>query len=215
LNVLSLIDVTIWKNKQLKQLIDLFKDFVEDDFSKNRLVLSYNPIMSIAMTCELLTHIARNRMRFENECKKIKHEILQLGLTYNVKIQDERFFESLILDTDFMGRTILKLITKNNFEPLMDENDAKAENLMLKIWHGKEATRCDGNIYGYSNMTHILFTKSKKLTGKSVSFMQIITNYFEVNLHVDYTFQYRYRTRAISFYFVKEFLCALAMLGMF
>jgi hypothetical protein len=97
----------------------------------------------------------------------------------------------------------------------MDENDPKAENLMLMIWHGKEATRCDGNIYGYSNLSHIISTKAKKISGKKTSLMQMITNYFEPNFKVDYSFQYRYRSKAISFYFKKEFMCALAMLVIF
>jgi hypothetical protein len=53
----------------------------------------------------------------------------------------------------------------------MYEKDPKAENLMLKIWNGKEATSCDGNIYGYSNLAHILMTKSKKITGNSTSLL--------------------------------------------
>lgn len=71
------------------------------------------------------------------------------------------------MGVDFKDRTVLKTITMNSFEPLMDENDPKAENLMLMIWHGKEATKCDGNIYGYSNLVHILFSKAKKMSGKS------------------------------------------------
>lgn len=45
--------------------------------------------------------------------------------------------------------------------------------------------------------------------------MQVATNSFEANFKVDYIFQYRYRTKAISFYFMKEFLCALVMLVIF
>ena len=59
---------------------------------------------------------------------------------------------------------------------------------MLLIWHGKDATKCDGNVYGYSNLTHIIMTKVKKITGKHSSFMQMITNYFEPNTRVDYSF---------------------------
>jgi hypothetical protein len=43
------------------------------------------------------------------------------------------------MGTDFKGRTVLKTITLNDFEDLMDEEDPKAENIMLMIWHGKEA----------------------------------------------------------------------------
>ena len=94
----------------------------------------------------------------------------------------------MITQVDFKGRSVLKIITINNFESLMDEHDPKAENLMLMIWHGKEATRCDGNIYGYSNFLHILTTKAKKISGKQTTLMQMITNYFEPNFKVDYSF---------------------------
>lgn len=69
----------------------------------------------------------------------------------------------------------------------MDENDPKAENLMINIWHGKEAPRCDGNIYGYSNISHIIMTKAKKNTETSTLY-SMITNYFHPNFKVDYSF---------------------------
>ena len=97
----------------------------------------------------------------------------------------------------------------------MDENDPKAENLMLMVYKGAEAARCDGDIYGYSNLVHILTTKVKKAAGKEVDFMTVITNFFEPNFSVDYQFQYRYRSKDISFYYKKEFICATAMLILF
>lgn len=39
----------------------------------------------------------------------------------------------------------------------MSEEDPKAENLIVNMWIGEEMTKCDGNIYGYSNLMHILF----------------------------------------------------------
>lgn len=86
---------------------------------------------------------------------------------------------------------------------------------MIMIWHGKEATKCDGNIFGFSNLAHIIMTRAKKMSGKKISLMQMVTNYYEPNFKVDYSFQYRYRSKAVSFYFYKEFLCALAMLVIF
>ena len=113
---------------------------------------------------------------------------MELGKMYSAKIEDEKYYEGLIMQTDFKSRTVLKIVTSNNFESLMDEEDPKAENLMLMIWHGKEATRCDGNIYGYSNLAHICTTKAKKISGKRTTLMQMITNYFEPNFKVDYSF---------------------------
>jgi hypothetical protein len=45
---------------------------------------------------------------------------------------------------------VLEIITTYGFEPLMDEEDPKAENMMIKIWNGKESNRCDGSFVGFS-----------------------------------------------------------------
>lgn len=50
---------------------------------------------------------------------------------------------------------------------------------------------------------------------KKNDFWQTVTNTFEPKFYVDYPYQYIYRCKAISFYFVKEFICALGMLCLF
>lgn len=45
----------------------------------------------------------------------------------------------------------------------MDEADVKAENLMNKIWKGKEAANCDGNIFGYSSLSNVVFKSFKRI----------------------------------------------------
>lgn len=136
--------------------------------------------MSIALSAELLKFMASHRKRFENECKKSCQEILNLGKMFLSKVDDEKYFEQLLMDRDFKNRTILKIITENYFESLLHEEDPKGENLMVKLWHGQEASKCDGNIYGYSNLTHIFFTKAKK-TSMGTPFFKLITNFFDVN----------------------------------
>lgn len=71
LNVLTLIDISVWKNKHMKDLIDIINDYVEENYDKNRLLLSPNPLMSIALASELLNSVAQNRRKFENECSRI------------------------------------------------------------------------------------------------------------------------------------------------
>ena len=87
--------------------------------------------MSIALTAEVLKFIASSRKRFENECNKIYDDILELGKMYTSKIEDERYYENLIMDKDFRDRSVLKIITENLFEPLIPEDDPKPENLMI------------------------------------------------------------------------------------
>lgn len=145
-----------------------------------------------------------------------------LGNMISKKIENEDYYEQLIMTTDFKGRNIIKIITQNDFEPLMDEDDPKAENLLMMIWRGKEGARCDGDILGYSNFAFLLRTKAKRATGTNsqggpnkATLMQIITNYFHPNYSVNYSFQYKFRIQSIRFYFVKELICALLMLIIF
>lgn len=111
MNILSLIDISVWKNKHLKELIEIISDYVEENYDKNRLLLSPNPLMSIALAAELLQKIANSRRKFENECVKVRNQLLELGKMYSRKIEDERYYESLIMGVDFRGRTVLKTIT--------------------------------------------------------------------------------------------------------
>ncbi|CAI2359649.1 unnamed protein product [Moneuplotes crassus] len=212
LNILALVDLSIWKNQHLKELIEVLDEYESNPLEENRLLLSYNPIMSICLAAEILTKIAISRRKLENECKRIKSALLSLGRMYSSKIQDEDYYEQLISDVDFKGRTVLKIICEEKFEPLMDENDPKAENMMLRIWHGTEATKCDGILNGYSSLTHILNSSTKKLTG---TFMSIISNSYNPNFQVDYSFQYRYRTKAVSVSFRKELFYSFCILLIF
>jgi len=133
---------------------------------------------------------------------------------YLTKIDNENLYAKLILDLDFRSRPVLKIITINNFEKLMDEQDPKAENLMNKIWHGWEAANCDGTMMGYSSLTHVIWSPSE-IKEKSLSLLEVANNKFKPKFQVNYSFQYRYRRKAIRFYFFKEFLCALVMLIIF
>jgi hypothetical protein len=72
MNILTLIDISVWRNKPLKDLIEIINDYVEENYDKNRLLLSPNPLMSIALAAEILGNIALSRRKYENECEKIR-----------------------------------------------------------------------------------------------------------------------------------------------
>ena len=70
----------------------------------------------------------------------------------------------------------------------MCEEDIKAEEMIKDFWTGKEAENCDGDMFGFSNMAHILFEKQQKEKINKLTFFQNYTSNFKVNLKVDYTF---------------------------
>ena len=51
----------------------------------------------------------------------------------------------------------------------MEEKDPKAERVMMMIWRGKEAAHCDGDIFGYSNIVHVIMSKPKKIMERNNS----------------------------------------------
>jgi hypothetical protein len=79
----------------------------------------------------------------------------------------------------------------------MSEEDPKSENIMNNIYIGKDATKCDGNIFGYSTFMHILTQKPKIAKAGDSDFFNMITIDFKYKTDVDYTFQHRYRSRSI------------------
>ncbi len=111
LNILSLIDISVWKNKRLKSLIEIINDYVDDKYARNRLLLTPNPLMSISIACELLNKIADSRRKFESECFQIQQELLKLGQMYTKKIEDETYYESILMAKDFSERNLIKIIT--------------------------------------------------------------------------------------------------------
>ena len=183
LNVLLLTDITLWKTHYLEELIEIFEEYLEG----NQLLLSYNPLMSIALTCDLLTKIGKSRKMFHDRCNDMLEVLLSLGEIYSSKIDDEDQYKALINDKDFNGRSVLNIICYSKFQQLMSESDPKAGNLIRNIWHGELFTSCDGNIFGYSNLTHILLSRAKRADA-STSFFEIVSAGFYRNFKVDYTF---------------------------
>lgn len=92
LNVLLACDVTLWKNKWLKELISMFENFSNETYEKNRIMLSYNPMMTIALSADLLTRIGEGRRRFKDKCTNLKKDILELGRVFNMKIEDKAYY---------------------------------------------------------------------------------------------------------------------------
>ena len=58
LNILVLIDISVWGKDKIEKLLEKFETFVGENYDTNPLMLSNNPLMSLALTAELLLQIA-------------------------------------------------------------------------------------------------------------------------------------------------------------
>lgn len=123
----------------------------------------------------------------------------------------------LIKDTDFRGRSVLSIICYSQLHPLMSEDNPTATNLINNIWKGQENTKCNGTIYGYSCLKHMIGSapgqvREETTTQSASSFLEIITNHYEgLSDEVDYLFQYKYRMASIETFYIKECLFGIIM----
>lgn len=72
LNVLLLSDFNHWEQTYLRQLLDILKEIVEAEQEQNKIILCYNPVLAIALSCEFLDKIANTKNIFRHECKIVK-----------------------------------------------------------------------------------------------------------------------------------------------
>lgn len=66
LNVILLTDISQWKTNLLDKLLELFASYTEEE--SKVLLLSYNPLMTIALTCDLLVKIGQAKKVFRDQC---------------------------------------------------------------------------------------------------------------------------------------------------
>ena len=101
LNILVLIDISVWSKENIEKLLDKFDGYVGENYDTNKLMLSNNPLLSLALTAELLSQIAVAKKKFTSRCNDLQDEILTLGKIYNMKNEVDEDFYDLIMDEDF------------------------------------------------------------------------------------------------------------------
>ena len=138
---------------------------------------------------------------------------MKLGKKIIENMEDSKV-NKVFLDNDFKDRTVLKLITINDFVPLM--GNAKISILLDEIWVGKHTYECDGRLSDFSMLTYLASAPIKKLPGQRIKIQHILSNNFTV--HIDegkFWYQYKFRHTSIAYIFMKDFICCAIMVGTF
>jgi hypothetical protein len=61
LNILIFTDFARWEQKTIKEFITMIKEIISSGHELNRILLCYNPILAIALSCEFLMKIASSK----------------------------------------------------------------------------------------------------------------------------------------------------------
>mmetsp|Transcript_45393 Transcript_45393/g.33177 ORF Transcript_45393/g.33177 Transcript_45393/m.33177 type:complete len:248 (+) Transcript_45393:1299-2042(+) len=213
LNLLIFSDLSRWEQSRIRVFVNMIKDIVKQAHESNRILLCYNPILAICLSCEYLNKIGNQISIFKHENKETKEKLLQLGIKILENFEDDKI-EKIFLDVDFKDRTVLKIITKNSFSELFFTY--KVNILLEEIWQGKHTYDCDGNITDFSLINYLLVMPIKKLPGKKLTPRELLTNNFRVSIDNNkYWYQYKYRHQSISYIYLKDLFSATGMVILF
>lgn len=83
---------------------------------------------------------------------------------------------------------------------------------MNKIFQGEEASNCDGGISGLSTFLYMIRGPGSKKESDD-KFIEMIMKGFKPDTHNDYVFQHKYRSRSIQFFYIKDMITGLLVLG--
>ena len=105
----------------------------------------------------------------------------------------------MFMDIDFKDRTVLHLISYEEYIPLMQ--DDKIAALLDELWVGELTYSCDGRINNYSRLNFVASAPLKKLPKTHVSFKEIVHPKWEPKMDDSFTFQYKFRKSSIGLIF--------------
>lgn len=58
----------------------------------------------------------------------------------------------------------------------------KINDLLQEIWQGKASYDCDGQLIDFSQISYLLSQRSKRILGKRLTFKELVTQNFNVNI---------------------------------
>ena len=198
----------------LKELIENLQEIVTTDSAQqNRIMMSYNPILTISLSCIHLASIGKSIAVFSHEANSLIEELLTFGEVI-IGEMDGEVIGPIFMDTDFKDRTVLHLITYNGFAQLMSDNKVAA--LLDELWVGKMSYECDGRNDNFSQLTFLATTPIRKLPEVPIVFSQLTGSSFKPEIKEDFfQVQYKFRRKSIATLFQKNFASALIQVSIY
>ena len=145
--------------------------------------MSYNPILTISLSCIHLASIGKSIAVFSHEANSLIEELLTFGEVI-IGEMDGGVIGPIFMDTDFKNRTVLHLITYNGFAQLMSDNKVAA--LLDELWVGKMSYECDGRNDNFSQLTFLATTPIRKLPEVPIVFSQLTGSSFKPEIKEDF-----------------------------
>lgn len=209
INIMLYVDFENWPNEHFGKIVEIFDQVVKAEWESNLLLLMVNPILALSIMSEILCKIGKISKVYKRTANEIALSFQKIGLKISLQLNEE-LIEKMYLDTDFQGRTLLRIIVDNSQEDLVKW--LKIDDLIERIWTGKDTFECDGRLAYYSKLKFLSKTSLRILPGKEFSLKDLIKQGFEIQTHGEnFWYQFDYRRYSIKYIFAKEFFSAVLM----
>jgi hypothetical protein len=171
MNVLLFTDFRKWPISQISELVTIGQKIIFKNIEQNYLLVTYNPILALALYVEYMKSIIAHFNVFDAKCKVIVQRIKKLG---NIIIENMMFeqVEEVFMERDFRDRTVLSIISQNDIKPFIVKQ--KLRFLLNKIWDGKDSNLIDGKTSHFSKTRYLLTHMPRQLLGAKLSLNDII-----------------------------------------
>ena len=206
LNIIIYVDFGQWSHGNIEILLSFIDDVINESEDNNKLILTSNTIMALALCSEFLKRISKTVRKYKRKCKHLLEGIAEIADKLVDNIEDE-LVKHIFLDKDFKDRTLFKIIFSNRLYSFL--STGKVNSVLDLVWEGTQSTECDGNIYDFSLLTYLASSNVKAIPGKKLSIKQLLFNNYTSQIdNLNFWFQYKFRHESIRYIYYKELLFA-------
>jgi len=192
--------------------MEIFLGIETNDIESNIILVLYNPILSLAIVCELLNKIGGTTTIYKRPAAELSESIQRICQKLSENLNED-LVKRVYMDTDFRGQTLLRLIVNLDLEPLVTTQ--KVEELIEKLWVGKDTYECDGTLKYFSKLGYLSHNSFRILPGKEFTMEDLVKQDYSPQLDENFWFQFHYRRYSINYIFSKEFISAILVVIVF
>ena len=122
-----------WHMELTKDLCDNLNIFAK---KRSEIAICYAPLLLCALTAELMERLSSVSLQHQTRCLATKSIFMGLGVSIEDCIKDEDELKYLLTQTDSQFRTVLTILSKNQYFSLL-END-EIGTIVTKMWIGSK-----------------------------------------------------------------------------
>ena len=202
INVLLFSDFHNWGKENLAKLYSLLQKIECEKAEDNLVLMLHNPILSLAILWDILIKIGKTSAIFRIPAKLLSDKLQVICNKLSMLLKEDQV-EKVYTETDFKGRSALRLSTDDGLEPVI--KSLKVEELIETLWTGKESYEWDGRTSCYSKLFYINETSLRFLKGKTFTITDLVKQNFKIQIEDEkFWYQFQFRRHSIEFIFNKE-----------